>query len=73
MKKQTPNIEIEQVYEAKVIIKAYLEGMPIDDIMELVEYEALELWLGTKKAFLWLDMLAATDPAELEKYLEEED
>lgn len=69
--KQPPKIDIKATDEAKVIIKNFLDGMPITEIMELMEYSVIEFWLGEQKAFLWLDMLENTDPCELEKYLKE--
>ena len=69
--KQAIKEKIEETDEGKAIIKAYLNGTPINKLVELIEYAVIELWLGEFKALCWLDMLESMDPCELEKYLEE--
>ena len=70
--KQPPKIDIEATDEGKAIIKAFLDGMPYNEIVELAEYSLIEFWLGEFKALCWLDMLECMDPSELEKILEED-
>ena len=69
--KQPPKRPIEESDEAKVIIKAFLDGMPYNEIVELAEYSLIEFWLGEIYASTWLEMLECTDPSKLEKYLKE--
>ena len=68
--KQPIKKRIEDTDEGKAIIKAYLEGKPIGEIMELSEYSLIEFWLGEIYALTWLEMLECTDPSELERCLE---
>lgn len=67
--KQPIKKRIEETDEGKAIIKAYLEGKPIGEIMELSEYSLIEFWLGDIYALTWLEMLECTDPSELERWL----
>ena len=69
--KQPPKIDIEATDEGKAIIKAFLDGMPYNEIVELMEYSVIEFWLGEIYASTWLEMLECTDPSKLEKYLKE--
>ena len=64
---------IEETDEAKAIIKAYLDGKPYNEILEMSEYTWVEFWLGELNALAWLEMtLECTDPLELERLLRNE-